>query len=205
MSSNKRLINSDQKLWQHYQLDNAEVFTVGHPRQDKLYKKICKKVSKGGKILEIGFGDGYLLKKMSRNYQCFGADIAEKVIQEARNKFKNIDFNLIKTNGRLPYARDFFDALVASEVLEHMDDKELRIAIQEIQRTVKKNGFIFLTFPTDENLEDNMCFCPHCGAKFHKWGHKQSWNDKKVRAVFKNFAIVVPEQIFAAFSIRFSS
>ena len=179
--------NLDQSLWDFHQTKNANDLIQGHSRQNYISNLVFKKIRESSKILEIGFGDAYLLKKLSANYQCYGADISPKNIQQMKIKFNNIKFDLIKTDGKLPYKENYFDAFIASEVLEHMDDEELKKCITEIHRILKPNGIAIITIPAKENLNDNTCYCPKCKHTFHKWGHKQSFNEEKINNLFNKF------------------
>lgn len=84
---------------------------------------------------------------------------------------------------------DSLDWFIASEVLEHMTNEELNVCINEIYRTLKKGGLWFITFPANENLKNNECFCPNCWTIFHKVWHKQSFNDKIINTLFIKFKI----------------
>lgn len=187
--------NYDEKLWTHHQTDNVKNFLVGHPRQDMLFKKISNLI-KPGKILEIGFGDGYLLKKLSKKYECFGADISSINIKQAKKNTSSVRFKVIETDGVLPYDSDCFDAFIASEVMEHMSNQELVVCISEIYRILKKDGYVFITVPAEENLQENECFCPSCSHRFHKWGHKQIWGKEKILQKFKEFDIIYLKRKF---------
>ena len=50
----------------------------------------------------------------------------------------------------MPFPKDFFDIVIASEILEHVFYPE-RI-LQESQRVLKKRGFLLLTFPNSGSL-----------------------------------------------------
>jgi len=191
-------MDNDKKLWDYHQTINAENLIMGNPRQDILFKKI-KKIFKKGKILEIGFGNGYLLKKLSNQFDCYGADISYENIEQMKKVIPEVKFNLIDVDGKLPYKKDFFDVFIASEVLEHMTNDELDLNIKEIYRVLKKGGYAIITFPVNEKLKDNECFCSNCGEIFHKWGHKQTWNIKKIKSKFKDFEITEVKEFFTPF------
>lgn len=190
--------NQDQKLWTFHQTDNVDNLIVGHPRQDLIYKKITKFI-KSGKVLEIGFGDGYLLKKLSQKYTCYGADISHKNVEQMKKNIPNVNFEILDMDGKLPYENEFFDGFIASEVLEHMTDEELDCSMNEIIRVLKSGGYAIVTFPVKENIKDSECFCPECGVKFHKWGHKQVWNEEKIAREFNKFKIIQKKEIFIPF------
>jgi ubiquinone/menaquinone biosynthesis C-methylase UbiE len=178
--------SSDDILWTYHQTTNQESLLFGNPRQEMLFSVIKKHIQKNGKILEIGFGNGYLLNALSSQYRTYGADISVENIEQMSKKVK-AEFELVSSDGKLPYPDETFDAFVASEVLEHMDDKELVVCIEEAFRILKKGGYAIITIPAEEDLKKNECFCPNCEHVFHKWGHKQYWNKTKIRKVFATF------------------
>jgi ubiquinone/menaquinone biosynthesis C-methylase UbiE len=183
-------------MWTQHQIENVDVFALGHSRHDAIYKLLRRFVPQG-RVLEIGFGDGYLLRKLSAHYESHGADISKENVAQMQEKVPDARFAVMGTDGTLPYPDGHFDGFVASEVLEHMDEEGLRTAVAEIARVLKPGGHAVVTFPAHENLRENECFCPHCGHAFHKWGHKQSWDRKKIAAVFADLTIVsVSEKYF---------
>jgi len=186
---------NDQHLWAYYQKNAKDVFSGNYLRCQLVEKIIAKYAQPNSKILEIGFGDGYLLRRLARKYKCFGADISYDGIEQIKDVLPNVTLSLIDLDGVLPYPDNFFDVFIASEVLEHMTDEQLMKCIDEIKRILKPHGYAIITFPAEENLDENMCFCPNCGVTFHKWGHKQSWNEQKIRNKFNNFNIVKIDKV----------
>ncbi|QQS20626.1 MAG: class I SAM-dependent methyltransferase [Candidatus Moraniibacteriota bacterium] len=187
----------DERLWEHHQVENGEYFEAGHRRQDKILWEIRRRLKPQSRILEIGFGDGYLLHKLSSFFHPFGADISQKNVDQVKKREGNrIEFTTIGIDGTLPYPDAHFDGFVASEVLEHMDTAELVRCVEEIRRVLRKGGIAFLTFPAKENLKDNECFCPHCGLIFHKWGHKQRWDEQNIDEVFSGFTRLSLKEFF---------
>lgn len=193
-------MNDDKALWTYHQTSNVGNLVVGHPRQDMLCAVISR-LAKGAewRVLEIGFGDGYLLEKLSKKYKCFGADISQKNVNQMEMSLPNVSFEVIDVDGRYPYEDESFDVFVASEVLEHMSNSELKKSIEEIYRILRKGGYAVITFPAKENLKDNECFCPNCEFVFHKWGHKQYWNEEKIRDVFSDFRIEKINEFFTKY------
>lgn len=190
----------DERLWEHHQTDNVQNLEIGHPRQDMLFGHIKRLLNSRSRILEIGFGDGYLLKKLSPEYECYGADVSEKNVGKMQQDVQGVNFKTIGVDGILPYQDNYFDLFVASEVLEHMPDEELGICVQEIGRVLKKGGYAVVTFPVRENLKESECFCPNCGHVFHRWGHKQYWDAKKIKNVFGDFTLLRIEEFFTPYA-----
>lgn len=190
---------NEKLMWDYYQAKFENDFALNFPRQNMLIEKIKKIIPRKSKILELGFGNGYLLKKISKEYDCYGADISEENVKKVQAQISDATISLVDTNSRLPYENNFFDCFIASEVLEHMNDKELDINIKEINRILKYGGYAFLTFPAEENLKSGRCFCPNCGHIFHRVGHKQTWSLLKIKEKFSDYKIVDISEYFNRF------
>jgi len=180
--------NLDSNLWDFHQVENRKHLDESLPRQRMIYKKVLKYLKKNNsKIAEIGFGNGYLLSLLIKKYNyVYGLDISEKNIKITKKRFKKVIFKLIKDDGKLPFKDNELDCFIASEVIEHMNDKELITFKKELKRVLKKGGIFIGTVPANENLKDNYCYCPNCGTEFHKWGHKQSFSYKRLLKEFNN-------------------
>ena len=193
---------SDKKLWDHHQNDNRSHLIQWYPRQNKIFYKIKKLLPVWSKLLEIGFGDWYLLNKLSRfGYSVLWQDLSEKNIEltQKQRKNKNIKFLFWGNDWKLLVNDKSLDGFIASEVLEHMWDNELLFCVKEIYRSLKKWWYVFLTFPVKENLKANECICPKCWEVFHKRWHKQYWDDKKVKKIFNNFQIIEFKEFFSRY------
>ncbi|XP_034474447.1 ubiquinone biosynthesis O-methyltransferase, mitochondrial [Drosophila innubila] len=110
------------------------------------------KVLNGQRLLEVGCGAGLLAEQLGRlGAQITGIDLGEVLINTARSHLTDFSPELCskveykvepidqhaKTNGEL------YDAVIVSEVLEHVDDK---VALLEAcVRTLKPGGSIFIT------------------------------------------------------------
>ena len=194
--------STDVALWSHYQIDAAESFRGAHSRQDALFREISR-LAPGGRLLEIGFGDGYLLRRLAGRYECHGADISPGNVGQMSVAIPEVRFALTAPDGRLPYPDAHFDLFVATEVLEHMDDDQLSASVREIHRVLKPGGHAVITVPAREDLSINECFCPNCGFKFHKWGHSQTWDEAKIRRIFADFRIAtIKEKYFVPYGLN---
>jgi ubiquinone/menaquinone biosynthesis C-methylase UbiE len=79
-----------------------------------------------------------------------------------------------------------FDFVVMSEVIEHLNEVELDSSIREAVRVLKRKGFLIVTVPFEENFPTNDVICPHCGKKFHRWGHQQSFSMSRLRRLLED-------------------
>ena len=182
--------HENKVIWDYYQTGLKEVFKQNKPRHDYLFNRIKKIKLRNPKIMELGFGDGYLLNKLFLHYKknIFGADICKKNIDQMRLINPKIDFGIIE-NGITNFD-DKFNVIIASEVLEHMTDEELFNCVSDTYNKLENYGYFIITVPYKEKLSDNKCICPNCSNVFHKWGHKQIWYDEKISSVFMDFQIV---------------
>jgi len=96
------------------------------------------------KILDFGCGNGenaYLLSVENKNNEVIGVDLDVAV---AKSKYPALKFIRLQ-NGSLPFADKTFDAIHASDVLEHVGG--LSLAISEIARVLKNGGRLDVSIP----------------------------------------------------------
>lgn len=196
-------MNKDKRQWNYYQnkqWNNIRSHLLeGYPRQNSILYSVKKHLSKGSIILEIWFGDWYLLNELSKNnYNVIWQDLSDINIEQTKNQWRNdkIDFKLWDDSWKLLVNNESLDWFVASEVLEHMSDNELQICVSEIYRCLKTWWYAFITFPCREKLEESFCICPECWTTFHKRWHKQRWDREKIDNVFSKFKIIKIKERF---------
>ncbi len=119
-----------------------------------------KKHIKKGKILDFGCGLGLFVKALQeQGYESYGIDHSERSIQTGREKLhlKNL------TCGRLEDYRPskLFDCVTAVAVLEHLKDPKQ--FIKNAHRQLKKNGLLFLRFPSADSLQFKAL------GRFYNW------------------------------------
>ena len=96
------------------------------------------------KILELGCGIGRnarFVKKYFQEIEYHGIDILQKDKVDTFIKFKNINLD----ENRLPYNTEYFDVIIFTHVLEHLNDP-LSLG-DEINRVLKNNGRIYVEAP----------------------------------------------------------
>lgn len=100
-------------------------------------------------ILDVPCGRGFYLNMFRYVSQCrlVGGELDWPVIQKARENVGHLPdvalHNL--TIYALPYDNDTFDAVILSEVLEHLDDD--RAGLREAYRVLKPGGVMVATVP----------------------------------------------------------
>lgn len=126
---------------------------AGQKRYDnrfQLLRRMCKP-HQGMKILEIGCGDGEFTKRLVQLKSSIVAiDVTPKVIQGARNIFKQKYANFTKVYFRVENAEKLsfsdatFDIVCGVSILHHVDIEK---CLKEIFRVLRKNGEIFFSEP----------------------------------------------------------
>ncbi len=100
-------------------------------------------------ILDCACGRGFYLNmfRYVSNCRLVGLELDWEVIQKAQKNVGHLeDVNLQRVNiYNIPYADNTFDAVIFSEVLEHIDD-DLR-ALKEAYRVLKPGGVLAITVP----------------------------------------------------------
>ena len=97
----------------------------------------------GDKVLDVGCGDLYLSKLMPE-FEWHGIDIAP---YKSADNITVQDLMVVP----YPYQDQQFDAVVCSEVLEHLWD--LRVVHQEVHRILKDGGIYLVSTPNFDHID----------------------------------------------------
>ena len=106
----------------------------------------------GGKFLDLGIGDssaGLLLKNKFKDAKFYGLDFAPKLIELLKEKHPEIEYvvgNCLHT----PYEDNFFDYIIAGELIEHMENPD--DLIKEAMRILKPDGVFVISTPEREDV-----------------------------------------------------
>ncbi len=93
-------------------------------------------------FLDIGSFDGYISSEIAKKYQNIKSFAIDNKLSEYL--FENVIYTYAE-GCRLPFQNEVFDIIIATAVIEHiLDTKEF---LTEVNRILKKNGYLILTFP----------------------------------------------------------
>jgi len=103
-------------------------------------------VPAGGKVLDFGCGTGNLtLHLQSLGYPTVGADVSGRMLERAKSVAPHLSWIHTFPGRPLPLEREAFDAIVASSVLEYVED--LPGTLKELHRVLKPGGWLLATLP----------------------------------------------------------
>lgn len=126
---------------------------------------------KGRKVLDIGCGEGNLLKKDRDNI--YGIDINKTLIEKLQ-----LEGLLVKYGDatKIPFEDNFFDVVHCSNVIEHLLPSEAHKMFLEMQRVLKSNGKIILITPMPKTV-------------WNTFGHIKPYPPMAIKKLFRKVSL----------------
>jgi len=149
-ANKKSFIKQDKsnidKIFPEYNSNNPLVRKVFKDRLSYAIK--LSNLSSNQKILDVGTGNGILLKMLNSKYnnKFVGLDINKDI---RKLKLPNTSF-IICDARRLSFKSNSFDMIYCLDVLEHI--KELDLVIRDIKRVLKYKGQLVVSVPQENIL-----------------------------------------------------
>jgi ubiquinone/menaquinone biosynthesis C-methylase UbiE len=187
--------------WNDIFIERGKVFLKPHPDMNRLVKLFREKKIK--KILDLGCGTGrHVIFFLKNGFKLYGLDAAPKGLEIAKmwleEENQYAELLLYRIEEKLPFEDDFFDAIISIQVIHHNYVDKIIMTIKEIERILRKEGIIFITFPT-LNLfkhKDNWdlvqvepgTFIPQKGQEKDLPHH--FFKKSEIYKLFKNFKIL---------------
>lgn len=145
------------------------------------------------KILEVGCGKGYTLRKLKalgKADKIIGIEINEESAQEAKKYLDNILCGNIEEINFLPYDKNYFDFIIFADVLEHLINPWK--VVKMIRDYLNDRGFIIATIPNIRHksiilpliLRGIFQYNPEGGAM--DISHLRFFTKRSILSLFKN-------------------
>jgi len=158
-----------------------------HEIKLKRFEFAKKYVKPGDRVLDIGCGDGFLTDKIS--YICrevSGIDPSVSGIKFAKDKIENKNISLIQGSAtNLPFKDNSYDAMTLFEMIEHLPENQVKNAIEEIFRVLKKDGCVIITTPNPRNLMNRLLRRDKLSIK-----HPKEYTHKELKQVLLKFKTI---------------
>ena len=188
---------------------------MGHFRRNiekRRFETLAGLVPRDGiaRVLDIGAGSGWLSEMLAgHGFSVHAVDLGLDSIKRASLRVKkNIELHRnVNISGRnrkqtqikfclgdiyrLPYGEKTFDAVVASEIVEHLDRPDE--ALREISRIVRPDGYVIISTPYREIIEQTLCI--HCNKKTPVNAHLHSFDTKDIADMLEKAGFVVQKTV----------
>ena len=132
----------------HIKLDkNWTYYPIYLEKRSYVYK-LLSKLPKNKKILDIGCGEGALVKEFKKKgYNIIGMDINYESKLVSKGNITNIKFK-----------KSSFDIALCLDVIEHLDFENQEKAFREIHRILKPNGILLVAVPNLAHFISRISF-----------------------------------------------
>jgi ubiquinone/menaquinone biosynthesis C-methylase UbiE len=136
------------------QIYDEEVLPIWSMRFGRMLLRKIETPPAKSMILDVGCGTGYpaleILRKLDDQSRIIAIDCASEMLNIARKKAgdlsgKRIFFRTETVSGKLSFASDVYDLVIANDAVWELD--EPRAAIGDFARVCKPGGFVLVTMP----------------------------------------------------------
>ena len=165
----------------------APTFMAGDLVAERLFSDIH--LADDARVLDFSCGPGDViaacLPRMRDKQEMYATDFSDTYVRRVADRFKDelrFKGSVLTQSLPTPYPAEFFDVVIATEVIEHLLDSELDGMLAECHRLLKPGGRVFFTTPNNEDYDASKILCPECGCTFHRWQHVRVWTVGTLRA-----------------------
>lgn len=139
-----------------------------------------KKIKNWSSLADFGCGNAILIYSLYYKYRAagkyfFGLDVSSEQIEKNKEMLPDIDFEELDFTERP--AKQKFDVITCSEVIEHIPNYE--VAIKNIVDSLNPGGTVIITVPKDEIFYTEQTF-----------GHLRHFLRQDIREAFEKHGII---------------
>lgn len=147
-----------------------------------------------GRVLDYGTGKGHLIEYLLQLSGCVVAacEYSKKAVDFVNSRYRSRQnfLGCFSLEGEAHLTWDgSFNAIFVVEIIEHLDEVRRDAMLNRLSSMMSENGFLILTTPNEEHLEEYIVLCPECGAKFHRVQHLCSYSREGLQRLLESYGI----------------
>lgn len=186
---------------EHYEEDAKafDYFAQWHPvyqeENRRLHQQILKVIpADANMILDVGCGGAWLASALvPGGKKVISMDISTTNPLRAMELVSSPHHNgLVADVFHLPLKKDSIDCIVASEIIEHVQDPQLFMA--SLFNVLKPGGRLIITTPYNETIQYSLCI--HCNRRTPHHAHIHSFTESKIKSLAPAMAAVLKTRVF---------
>jgi 2-polyprenyl-3-methyl-5-hydroxy-6-metoxy-1,4-benzoquinol methylase len=149
--------------------------------------RVVPYVARAKSVLDFGCGSGAFMARLLRgDAKVAGCDVSPQSIEAARAlNAAHPNFAGTGTAASFLAAGTKFDAIVATETIEHVYDAQLDEILETMRGLAAPGARFVFTTPNREDLSRSMVYCPVADVVFHRWQHVRSWSAESLDAYMR--------------------
>jgi len=202
-----------RRLWHYYSQNSATqglYFSYQAGKAVLSQVEWSVKLRKTRNVLDYGCGPGHFISELLRisrdGQKCFGLDFSRESVDEVKQKYSSHErYGGAEWVKELPspFQDTSMDLVFALEVVEHLSDDQLQGMMREVYRLLTPGGYIVITTPNREKLEEEETLCPECGCVFHRWQHVRTWSALSLARYMGGYGFSAVRVLETNFASRF--
>ena len=167
-------------------------------------RRLFASLKKGQRVLDMGCGNGAVLKDFTKDYDIHGVDISPLFVKQANKVGLKAKVHDLEKKP-LPYQDKYFDVVFTSETMEHVVDTDWFLS--EINRVLKKRGVLILTMPNIRTLVSLLMMLlldrpPQFSARYGS-PHYRDFTYKTLRTALNNHYFEIQKAVGSDFYIPY--
>lgn len=121
----------------------------------ELVRRYGPQSSRGGSLLDIGCGFGYLLGRFRGRFSLYGLDVSQHAVEQAVAHMQDANFAQADIQQGIPFD-ETFQVIMAVNVIEHLIDP--LAAVRQLRDALHPDGLCVVHLPTVNNPLNRLIY-----------------------------------------------